>query len=74
MFVPAKKIDTLYVTTTLTSQFFSSLICVNFTKRKNNWKKTFFRLYVRCVNKNQRPFQTNEFLFVYYTIPFILFI
>ena len=51
MFVPAKKIDTLYVTTQhLLRNFFSSLICVNFTKRKNYWKKTFFCLYVRYVS------------------------
>ena len=53
MFVPAKKNRYFICNNTkhLLRNFFSSLICVNFTKRKNNWKKKlFFCLYVRYVS------------------------
>ena len=43
MFVPAKKIDTLYVTTTLTSQFFFPPLFVSILqKEKIIGKKLFF--------------------------------
>merc|ERR1712150_294696 len=48
--------------THLLCNFFSSLICVNFTKKNNSKKKHFlFVCQIQiCVNKNQRPFQKKK--------------
>merc|ERR1712150_361853 len=55
-----KKIDTLYVIHTYYSAIFFPPLFVSILQKKNNSKKHFlFVCQIQiCVNKNQRPFQT----------------